>query len=220
MNVIDNISNIVDVNYPLSGRVQEGLNLSKEGRYKRKETWSKRLTVLDDSSRKLPLVTRKAMAVKKMLSEMPVLIKDHELLVGAAVPATILKKAALPEYATDGEKRRAAKKMTDPQSVFGHYSPYYPGYLKRGISGLKAEVETKREEARKNGTDPQKITWFESVLISLEGLETLIQRYRKKALALSGDKIESSRKEDWTHFVKGIPSQNPSPLQRGPGGIF
>jgi formate C-acetyltransferase len=130
------------------------LKPANEGRFHKKKIWSEGLTVLNESTRKLPLVIRKALAIKKMLSEIPVVIKDFELLVGAAAPATILRKAALPEYATKEETERAAKKLTSPQSVYGHISPYYPRYLKLGLTGLQEAVEKKLVETE--GEDPQK----------------------------------------------------------------
>ncbi len=139
----------------MSLRVQKGLQLARESRFHKKEAWGNGLTVLDASTEKLPLVTRKALAVKKMLSEMPVVIKDHELLVGTAAPATILSKAKLPEYATRQEKEKAAKRLTSPQSVFGHISPYYPGFLNLGLTGLQDTVEKKLEEIGRKGRAPQ-----------------------------------------------------------------
>lgn len=56
---------------PLSPRVREGLRLVEAGRLSKKEKWGKDLSVLDESAASLPLVRRKALAIKKVLSEMP-----------------------------------------------------------------------------------------------------------------------------------------------------
>ena len=76
---------IVSKTLPLSARVQKGLQTVEESRLHKKSVWGEGLTVLDEETVKLPLVIRKALAIKKVLSEMPVGIKDYELLVGERV---------------------------------------------------------------------------------------------------------------------------------------
>ena len=82
---------------PLSPRVQEGLRLVEAGRFSKKEEWGKNLSVLDGSSASLPLVKRKALAIEKVLSEMPVSIRRYELLIGSALQTLLLSMAVLPE---------------------------------------------------------------------------------------------------------------------------
>ena len=192
----DSFHSTITSDLPLSARVQEGLKSAEAMRFQKKNTWSHGLTILDESTVKLPLVTRKALAIKKMLSHMPVEVKKHELLVGAAVPATILRKAELPEYATPKEKKNAAKRLTSPQSVYGHISPYYPKYLTLGLDGLRNAAAEKREKIKRNGTESQKAVWYESVLISLEGLSILIQRYREAVLNLAETETVPQRKKE------------------------
>ena len=120
----------VAYNLPLSPRVREGLRLVESGRLSKKEKWGKDLSVLDESATSLPLVKRKALAIEKVLSEMPVSIRRHELLVGSSVQTLLLSMAALPEYATQEEVEIAAKRLTSPYSVYGHFTPSYPHFLK------------------------------------------------------------------------------------------
>ena len=66
---------IVSKDLELSPRVQRGLKLAQEGRFQKKQLWEGGLfsTVLDEETARLPLVKRKALAIKKVLSEMPVM---------------------------------------------------------------------------------------------------------------------------------------------------
>ena len=167
---------IVSKILPLTTRVQKGLALIKESRYQKKPFWGEGLTVLDEETIKLPLVKRKALAVKKVLSEMPVDIKDHELIVGSAIQGPLTVRVPFPEYATQEEKEAAAKKRTNTRSVFGHFAPFYPRYLKLGVDGLQKMAEDKLNEIQQKGTGPGKETWYEAVIISLDGLKELIRR--------------------------------------------
>ncbi len=71
-------NDVISKTLPLSARVQKGLEITAEGRFRRKEVWGEGLTVLDGETAKLPLVKRKALAIKKILSEMPVMIKRRQ----------------------------------------------------------------------------------------------------------------------------------------------
>jgi hypothetical protein len=169
---------IVSDKLPLSPKVQKGLKLVEEGRYTKKETWGEGLSVLNTETAKLPLVIRKALAEKKVLTEMPVKISDHELIVGCAVQGTTQNHAPFPGYATQEEKRVAAQKMTGVRSVFGHFAPYYPRYLRQGLPGLYSDVEARLARVKKDGNETDKAAWYESVLISLDGLNELVKKYR------------------------------------------
>ena len=59
---------IVSKTLPYTARVQKGLELVQEGRFQEKPIWGKGLTVLDEETAKLPLVKRKDLAIKKVLS--------------------------------------------------------------------------------------------------------------------------------------------------------
>ena len=60
------IENIVSKSIPLSERVQKGLKVIEDSRLHKKPVWGEGLTVLDEETVKLPLVKRKALAIKKV----------------------------------------------------------------------------------------------------------------------------------------------------------
>jgi pyruvate-formate lyase len=189
--------------FPLSPRVQEGLRLVQAGRFSKKEKWGEDLSVLDGSSVNLPLVKRKALAIEKVLSEMPVSIRRHELLVGSALQTLLLSMAALPEYATQEEVEMAAKRLTSPYSVWGHSSPSYPRFLKLGFDGLLDLANRKLEESRDYDVKREEEAWYESVIISLEALKTLVRRYGELALKLAAEETQGRRKRE-LHEIAGV----------------
>ena len=213
---VENRSNeVISKTLPLSARAQKGLEITAEGRFRRKEVWGEGLTVLDGKTAKLPLVERKALAIKKVLCEMPVLIKEHELLVGSAIQTNLESQAPFPEYATQEEKEAAAKRLTRPESMWGHFSPYYPGYLKLGLGGLREMAEEKLGGVRRKGGEPGKEAWYESVILCLDGLKALIQRYRDLALKLAENETNLTREGELRDIARI--SQH---LLQNPSGTF
>lgn len=185
---------IVSKTLPLTARAQKGLELIEKGRFQKKPSWGEGLTVLDEETAKLPLVKRKALSIKKVLSEIPVEIKEHELVVGSVV--TSKRGANIPEYATEEEKEAAAKKLASPLSVWGHSCPYYPRFLQIGIGGLRKIAEEKLAEVRQEGTQPEKEAWYEAVILSLDAIAEFIRRYRDVALTLADRETSLMRKAE------------------------
>ena len=141
MSVMSSPMEIVSKTLPLSAKTQRGLELIQEGRFEKKPDWGEGLTVLNEETVGLPLVIRKALAIQKALSEIPVEIKEHELVVGSVIRNK--RGSNIPEYATQEEKATAAKLLASPLSVWGHSCPYYPRYLTVGLGGLRRTAEQK-----------------------------------------------------------------------------
>ena len=187
---------IVSKTLPLSTRVLKGLKVIEESRLKKKPLWGEGLTVLNKETTKLPLVKRKALAIRKLLSEMPVDIKDYELLVGSVIQGSILQRPPFPEYAAQEEIENAAKKFIGPRSIFGHIEPYYPKCLKLGFCGIRSIVKDKLNEVKSENIDPEKEVWYESVLIALDGLQNLVLRHRDLALIFAESEDDTKRKRE------------------------
>ena len=180
----------------LTPRVQNGLDWTQQGRFRERELWNVPLSVLDEETRKLTLVKRKALAVNKVLSEMPIRIESYELIVGFSVHNSVANITPFPEYATQEEREEAAGKYTGPFSVFGHFCPSYPKYLRLGVGGLRRQGEERLSEIRRKGGDPEKEDWIESAMITLDGLRDFMLRYGSLATMLSDSEVDPSRKEE------------------------
>jgi len=187
---------MIDSTLDLTPRVQKGLKLVEEGRIHKKPSWEVGLTILDEETAKLPLVQRKALAGNKVLCEMPVTIREHELLVGDAIQNNSVATTGVwfPAYATGEERQRAVEKLTGTGSTFGHFSPSYPKYLRLGLSGLRELAEDKLGEVKQEGTKPDREAWYEAVILALDGLRVFIGRYRNLASNLADNESDSRRK--------------------------
>ena len=188
------VSFILESTAELSERVRRGLELIQEGRTHVKPMWGVGLTVLDDTTAELPLVIRKAMAEKKVLSEMPIRIEGHELVVGLSNPNSFLGGSPFPEFATAAEKKAATERFTGVFSVFGHFCPSYSRFLRLGVGGLLAEAVERGRSAVVDADDPATATWYEALTISLEGLQTLIGRYSDLAAGLAAAETDPARR--------------------------
>jgi len=186
---------IIRQNLELTPRIQKGLAIKNEDRFLERNLWLEELTVLNQDTIDLPLVGRKALAIAKVLNEMPVKIEDYELIVGFSVHNSIGSGTPFPEYATREEKDAAAERYTGTYSVFGHFCPSYPKMLREGIGGLKNQAEENLNVAEKQG-DAEKTVWYEAVLITLDAMSGFIARYAELATSLSEKVNDALRKEE------------------------
>jgi formate C-acetyltransferase len=96
-----------------------------------------------------PLIVRKARALEKVLTEMPIAIREEELFAGTMViPGDPPMKVggSFPNYATEEERAAAAKQGLSIHSVFGHIVPDYWRLLEKGLGGIRRDAETKLVE--------------------------------------------------------------------------
>ena len=188
----------------LSDRVRNKLNLVMAERYQedQRPVWGEGLTVLNEDTVKLPIVKRKALAIRKIFSEIPVEIREHELIVGRACRTKERLSTAIPEYATQKEKEEAAEDLLSTNSIWGHSSAYYPKYLMLGVGGLQKRAEEKVAELRKNNDDSKKESWYESVIISLEGLRVFIRRHSDLAEMLADSETDQIRKAELLEIAR------------------
>ena len=188
------VEDLINTSLPLSNRVSRGLDTIKMGRLHKKAGWGEGLTVVDADTVKHPLIIRKALAIKKLFTEMPIGIRGYELLVGDVIQNSVLARSPLPEYATE-EEIQAASQMVS-KAIFGHNEVYYPKFLKLGLPGIREIAAAKLAEIRNNGSEAANSAWYESVLIALDGMGVYIQRYRELALTLADSEPDKQRKDE------------------------
>jgi formate C-acetyltransferase len=195
-----------------SARVECLRNQCLEEANTKKEVWGKKLTILNEETRGEPLIIRKAMACKKVLCEMPIEIKQGELIVGRMPMASVGKWAPFPDYATEEEKKAAAKKSTSPFSVWGHHLGNYPKFLREGIAGFRKKASSKLTELERAGRDPDKQNFYRAVLVCFDGTKVLSQRYVNLALELAEKEHDSTRREELQRIAdicKQVPENPP-----------
>jgi len=179
--------------------------------FTKKEVWGENLSILSEKTREEPLIVRKALAFEKVLSEMPIEIRQDELIVGLIRMGSPGTGMPFPDYATEEEKREAAKKKTSPFSVWGHSVPGYPSLLEKGFVGIREEANAKLGELAQGDENEKKANFYRAVIICYDGITTLIQRYASLANQLVVKEKDDSRKRELSKIAETCQwiSENP-----------
>jgi len=178
--------------------------------YEKKIWWGDELSIFGDdpdlASR--PLVVRKALAVQKVCREMPIEVKEDELVVGICTMSSVGFGHTFPRYETDEEAEAAAKVCLNRKSVWGHHNPYYPRVLERGLAAIISEAEELK--ARLPAGEQAKREWYEAVVLSLQAAEILATRYAKLCDYLAGeapDKERAAELRQLARICRKVPMQ-------------
>ena len=161
--------------------------------YQKKTWWGDDLSIFADDPglASSPLVVRKALAVQKVCREMPLEVKDDELVVGICTMSSVGFGHTFPRYETDEEAAAAAKVCLNRKSVWGHHNPYYQKILEKGIAAIIQEARDL--QARVPAGDAATRDWYEAVALSLQGAEILATRYAKLCDYLAGEASTGER---------------------------
>ena len=155
--------------------------------YRKKSWWGDDLSIFDDDPglAAKPLVVRKALAVQKVCREMPIEVKDDELVVGICTMSSVGFGHTFPRYETDAEAEAAAKVCLNRKSVWGHHNPYYQKILDKGIAAIIQEAEALK--AKVPAEEVATRDWYDAVVLSLQGAEILSKRYADLCEYLAGE---------------------------------
>ncbi|MGD9327089.1 MAG: pyruvate formate lyase family protein [Desulfobacterales bacterium] len=148
--------------------------------YEKKEWWGDDLTILDQAGvAEKPLIVRKALAIQKVCREMPLELKEDELIIGIPTMSSVGFGHTFPQYETDEEAAEAAKLCLNRKSVWGHHPPYFPKVLNRGVIDIIAETEQRLADTPESDFETRE--FYEAVKVALEGAEMLSLRYAEAA---------------------------------------
>jgi len=197
----------------MTDRVKRLQEKVREERFIKKEMWAEKLSVLNEKTRKEPLIVRKALAFKCVLSEMPIEIKPDELIVGLIRIGRAARGLPFPEYETEEEKREAAKNKTSRYSVWGHSLPGYPILLQKGYVGIREEANAKLSELAQGVEDERKRSFYRAVIICCDGIRVLAQRYANLAVELSEKEEDDSRKQELVEIARICRSIPENPIR-------
>ena len=141
-----------------------------------------------------PLIIRNALAVKKKFTEVPLSVWRGQLIPGGVVieETDTQVTGALPDYATDEEKKTASEYGVSVWSIVGHIVPSYPKLLKHGTSGIK-DMAQKSLKDEKISADSR--AFYESCVIVLNALEILTERYADYCTELAAYESEQRAAE-------------------------
>jgi len=173
----------------LNLRIKKLKKMLKRGTHEKYATDSRKLTVLDEKEvENKPLIIRKALAIEKLLKNVPVFIQEDELIVGGC---PVMDS---PEYATDEEKNRAWNLgKVGTNTLFGHIVAGYGNVLKNGFAGLQRKAEKKVKQAKGNS---EKNHFWEAVIKSCNATKMYTQRYVEEAKLQAGKTKNIKKKEE------------------------
>lgn len=188
----------------------------------------------DPSFAALPLILRKARAVKYLLDNMPIHIYDDELIVGNFVAKK--HKKAFPNYAKPEEAAAAAERELSIQSVYGHAVPQYSRVLSKGLSGIIADAQQRIAEIQsgKNGVAPmsptpiaedvaQGVDFLEAVIIVCQAVIDWAHRYAALAEHMAGDRADARRAAELRRIAaacRWAPEHQPRSFQEALQGFW
>jgi len=177
--------------------------------YEKKVWWGDDLSIFDDDPAlaEKPLVIRKAIAIQKVCREMPIEIKDDELIVGICTMSSVGFGHMFPRYETDEEEKASASVCLNRKSVWGHHNPYFPDILSKGLSAIKQEAAEYRSKVE--ASDQETLDWYEAVMISLDAAQILGERYARLAEYLAGEADETRSGEllEIARICRKVPMQ-------------
>lgn len=169
-----------------------------EGFLSKKAWWGEGLTVLDDPEvAASPLIVRKARAVQKVLSEMPIQIQEDELVVGMINMGSMGLGGVFPQYATPDEEAAAAEKSLSIYSVYGHSVPDYGKVLALGFRGIRDEIAARLRALTESGelTEGQE-AFLRATSICCDAVVTLARRYSALASELAEREPDEMRRAE------------------------
>jgi pyruvate-formate lyase len=146
----------------------------------------------------LPYVIRHAKAFEKTLTEMPITIEPHDLIVGNTVEDNIIVRTSLPRFATAQERAIAREKGNLIEVGLAHKTPYYPRILHKGIAGILTEIDQKLSAIKRRPPShvrDETLALFEAMHIECHATLTLATRYSRLAKQLAETADPSRRKE-------------------------
>ncbi len=165
--------------------------------HSRKEEWQGDHSVLTEENRKKPLIYRQALAFEEVMTEMPIAIKQGELVVGIVRLSSVGTGGLFPDYATEEEKAWAAERHLSPFSVWGHYVPDYPMALRVGVKGLREKAAQKILDLSRSGQAPsEKAAFYEAVIRCSDAAVALAHRYAQLALSSARGEKDQTRQEE------------------------
>lgn len=190
------------VNSVPSGRVSWMIEEVRQNMLVRNEKASVAPTILNEQTKKLPVIVRKAMAEREKLAGAPVGIWDGQIFAGCFTlrPERLVNTYDLPEFAFPEEKAEGEKYGFGIYSMFGHISPDYRRLLELGTDGIRRMASGQLETAE----DEQARAFLEAAMISLEGLEIYAARHVEMLTAKCEAETDEGRKAELRRTAEAL----------------
>lgn len=170
----------------------------------KKEWWGHEETILtSEEIKQESIVIRKALGKEYVMRNMRVEIKPDELIVGIANMNSVGFGRVFPDYALPSEKEAAAQVYTTTASVQGHHPADYAKVLRIGIDGIKKEVMAAlAKESAKESPDVKKIDFYRGMIISLNAVIDLSNRYVQLAVGEAAKETDPRRRAELLEIAR------------------
>ena len=181
-------------------RTQRLYDIVRERMTHPQRSWGDDLDIFEEpDAADLPLILRRTAALRKLLLEMPIVIEEDDLIVGNTMQDGIVMRTSLPRYGTDEEYDQAAAEGAGLYSQLSHKTPYYYDVLRKGLSGIIAELDDKLAEieARAGDADRDKtLDFFEAMKQEALAVIALAHRYADLAADLAEQATTQERRSE------------------------
>ena len=179
-----------------------------------KEWWGQDTTILtNEEVKKEPLVVRKALAIKYVLNNMPLKIREDELIVGTPNMCSTELGKYFPEYALPDEKEYAYKLGFTEMSTWGHFPANYEKMLQYGLEGYRKRIYAKLKEELAKPEPTQKIVnEYHAMLVALDGVQDFAKRYSDEAMRIALETKDEVRRNELltiSEMLTRVPMQAP-----------
>lgn len=172
-----------------------------DGFFVKKQWWGDDLTILDQEGvLEKPMIMRKAIAFEKVCKEMPIDVKNQELIVGVATMSSVGFGHTFPRYETDKEAEEFAKVSLSRKSVWGHHMPYYPKVLEKGYTGIIADIDKALGET--TAEDIEKREFFEASKYTLKAAMEVPRRYVEYIKEMARNEKDAVRKAELLEIAR------------------
>lgn len=190
----------------------------------KQEWWGDNETILtSEEVKQQPLIVRKALAIKHVAENMPIEVKPDELIVGVPTMASVGFGKCFPEYALPEELAEGARWGFTPKSVFGHHLLNYETAVQQGLRGVRERVMAKLAALENDESFDEKASFYRSVLISLDALRALADRYTDLLLAEAQRESDVSRRSELLQMAEicsRVPENPPETLQEAAQAVW
>lgn len=160
------------------------------------------------------IVLRKAYSLQYIAKNLPIIIKDDELVVGVPNQNSVEFGMSIPKYLTDEERKYFAHYGLSEQSLPAHHPPAWEKIIQKGVLGIKKSITEQMKKARDKSTIANScFEEWESMLISLDALTIYAERYAERLEELIKREKSEDRKDDYKKILKVCRSVPLNPAQ-------
>lgn len=177
-------------------------------------TWGGDLDIFDTAAvADLPLVLRRAAAVRKVLLAMPIAIEPDDLIVGNTLLDDHIVRTTLPRYGTPTEYAQAKGEGSTLSGQLSHKTPYYYAILDKGLTGIIADIDAKLADLVTRPPAPdrdEKLNLFRAMKVEAAAVIELAHRYADLAQALAAQAVTPQRRTDlltMAQVCRRVPAQ-------------